>query len=104
MSYYPIELDKARNFRYGMRAIHLIEKKFKKPISQIDLSNLYMEEMATIIWGGLVHEDKGLTTERVMDIVDDSKLTITEVFEMAGEALAKAFGGEEEQEEEEKNE
>ncbi len=27
MSYYPIELDKVRNLKYGMRAIDLIEKK-----------------------------------------------------------------------------
>ena len=58
-----------------------------------------MEEMATIIWAGLVHEDKNLTSDRVMDIVDNSKLTVTEVFETAGEALNKAFNGDEEVEE-----
>ena len=103
MSYYPIELDKTRNFKYGMRAISLAEKKFKSPISKIDMNNLTMEEMATIIWAGLVHEDKNLSIERVMDLVDDSKLTVTQVFEMAGDALDKAFNGEE-PEEAEKNE
>ena len=102
--YTPIELDKARNFKYGMKAISLVEKKFKKPISKVDMNNLTMEETATIIWAGLVHEDKNLTSDRVMDIVDNSKLTVTEVFETAGEALNKAFNGEEEVEEPGKNE
>lgn len=99
MSYYPIELDKTRNFKYGMRAISLVEKKFKKPISKVDLNNLTMEEMATIIWAGLAHEDKSLTTDKVMDMVDDSKLTVTQVFEVAGNALTRAFVGEEPEEE-----
>ena len=29
--YYPIQLDKSRNFRYGMKALDLIEKKMGKP-------------------------------------------------------------------------
>lgn len=97
MSYTPIELDKMRNFKYGMRAISLIEKKFKKPIMQIDLNNLYMEEMATIIWAGLVHEDKGLTVDKTMDIVDNAKMSIERVFMIASDALIKAFADEEEE-------
>lgn len=95
--YTPIELDKTRNFKYGMRAISLVEKKFKKPIMQVDLKNLTMEEMATIIWAGLVHEDKNLSTERVMDLIDDHS-NVTKVFDIAGEALNKAFVGEEPEE------
>ncbi len=95
--YTPIELDKTRNFKYGMRAISLVEKKFKKPISQVDMNNLTMEEMATIIWAGLVHEDKNLTSDRVMDLVDEHS-NVTKVFETAGEALNRAFGGGEEPE------
>ena len=32
MSYCPIQLDKARNFKYGMKAISLIEKKLGAPM------------------------------------------------------------------------
>lgn len=71
MSYHPIKLDKVRNFKYGMKAISLIEKKFKKPISQIDMDNLTMEETAIIIWAGLYHEDDNLTPDKVMDLVDE---------------------------------
>ena len=49
MSYHPIELDKVRNLRYGMKALSLIEKKLKKPISQIDMDNLTMEDAAVMI-------------------------------------------------------
>ena len=52
MSYYPIELDKARNLKYGMKAISLVEKKFKKPIMKIEGmqdGSLSMEEYAVIM-------------------------------------------------------
>ena len=96
--YTPIELDKVRNFKYGMRAISLVEKKFKKPISKVDMNSLTMEETATIIWAGLVHEDNKLTADRVMDLIDEHS-SVTKVFETAGEALNKAFNGEEPEEE-----
>lgn len=92
MSYTPINLDKMRNFRYGMKAISIVEKKFKKPISKIDFDNLTMEDTATIIWAGLVHEDKQLTQDKVMDIVDE-KGDIQEVMEAMSEAINSAFGG-----------
>lgn len=74
MGYYPIKLDKVRNLRYGMRAIDRIEKKLKKKIGDIDgatIGNLSMEEYATFIWAGLVHEDKDLTPNKVMDLIDE---------------------------------
>ena len=91
MSYYPIELDKIRNFKYGMKAISLIEKKFKKPISKVDMDNLTMEETATIIWAGLHHEDKNLTPDKVMDLVDEYSNMVT-VVESMGQAIQEAFG------------
>jgi len=91
VSYYPIQLDKVRNFRYGMKALHLIEKKLKKPISKIDMENLTMEETAIIIWAGLHHEDKDLTPDKVMDLVDEYS-NIPAVMQAMGEAFAAAFG------------
>lgn len=92
MSYTPIELDKVRNFRYGMKAISIIEKKFKKPLAKINFEELTMEETATIIWAGLVHEDKELTANRVMDLIDD-KGNLQEVMQAMAEAMNAAFGG-----------
>lgn len=102
MSYYPIKLDKTRNLKYGMRAISLIEKKFKKPITKVDMDNLTMEETAVMIWAGLHHEDKELTPDKVMDLVDDYS-NMVKVVEAMGEALQEAFGNEEKVEETEKN-
>ena len=89
--YYPIQLDKMRNFRYGMKAISLIEKKLGKPIGKIDLENLTMEDAAVMIWAGLVHEDKDLTPEKVMDLVDEYSDVQTALTAM-GEAFQGAFG------------
>ena len=95
MSYYPIQLDKSRNFRYGMKAISLIEKKFKKSIMQIEgIQNgalLSMNDYATIMWAGLVHEDNKLTPERVMDLVDEYS-NLREASQIMWEALNDAFG------------
>lgn len=95
MSYTPVELDKVRNFRYGMKAISTIEKKFKKPISKVDFENMTMEDTATIIWAGLVHEDKNLTVEKVMDFIDE-KGNLQQVMQVMSEAMSAAFGGKEE--------
>lgn len=97
MSYYPIELDKTRNFKFGMRAIDLIEKKYGKPIMEIDGINngmLTMEDYATLIWAGLSHEDKELTIEKVMDLVDEHS-SIAEVSKIMWNALNDVFKVEE---------
>lgn len=91
MSYYPITLDKERNFRYGMKALSLLEKKFKKPIGEIDMNVLSIDEIATIFWAGLTHEDAELTIDKVMDLVD-SYSTLGEVLPVMLEAMQGAFG------------
>lgn len=96
--FYPVRLDKMRNFRYGMRALSLIEKKLKKPVSKIDLDNLTMEDMAIMIWAGLAHEDKDLTPDKVMDLVDEHS-TISAIAEAMSEAFQAAFGDPEDIEE-----
>ena len=91
MSYHPIQLDKMRNFRYGMRALNLIEKKLKKPVAKIDMENLTMEDAAVMIWAGLQHEDKGLTPDKVMELVDDYSNVQTVMIAM-GKEFEGAFG------------
>lgn len=93
-----IILDKEREFKYGMRAISRVEKKLKKPISQIDLETLTMEDTAVLIWAGLVWEDKDLTSDKVMNLVDEYS-NVTKVLAVAGEALQDAFGEKDTEEE-----
>lgn len=90
--YTPIEMDKTRNFRYGMKAISYIEKKLGKAIAKIDLENLTMEETATIICAGLIHEDSNLNPDKVMDLIDD-KGNLQEVLETMAKAFAESFDG-----------
>lgn len=99
MSYYPIKLDKVRNLKYGMRAIDLIEKKFGKPIMAIEGLQeglLTMEEYATLIWAGLVHEDKNLTPDKVIDLIDEHS-SLVEVTRDMWKALNETFTVEEEE-------
>ena len=46
----------------------------------------------TIIWAGLVHEDRGLTPERLMDIIDSKDIKIDTIVKAMSEALSDAFG------------
>ena len=95
--YTPIQLDKTRNLRYGMKALSLIEKKLKRPIAKIDMENMSIEDMAVFIWAGLVHEDGSLTPDKVMDLVDEHSNMVT-AFETMNEAFNSAFGSGEEPE------
>ncbi|MCL1806038.1 MAG: hypothetical protein FWG28_08605 [Clostridiales bacterium] len=89
--YHPIKLDKDRNLRYGMKAISLIEKKMKKPIAAIDMDEMTMEDVAVILWAGLQHEDKTLTPDKVMDLVDEYS-NFADASTAMGEALAAGLG------------
>ncbi|MDD4564770.1 MAG: hypothetical protein PHE79_04765 [Eubacteriales bacterium] len=103
MGYTPIELDKMRNLRYGMKAISLVEKKFKKPIAKLDMGSLTMEDSAILIWAGLAHEDQNLTADKVMELIDDYS-SLPAVMEAVGAAMTEAFGSAEQAETQEKNE
>lgn len=97
MSYYPIELDKERTFRFGMKAIDKIEKKFKKPVTSIQIGELTMQDYAVFFHAGLMHEDKELTSDKVMDLIDEHS-TIGDASKVMWEAFNESFrtGNEEE--------
>lgn len=90
MKYFPIELDKTRNLRYGMVALDKIEKKLKKNVSNINMDDLSIYEMAVYIWAGLNHEDTKLTPERVMYLIDEHS-NMQKAMASMGEAFAGAF-------------
>lgn len=101
MSYYPIELDRERNFRLGMKAINKIEKHFKKPIMEIkgiQNGTLTIDEYAILFHAGLMHEDKELTPAKVIDLVDEYS-TIGKVSKVFWAAFNEEFktGSEEEE-------
>lgn len=89
--YVEIKLEKTRNLRYGMAAVIRIEKHFKKPISQIDFNNITYEDLSHVIHAGLVHEDKELAPEKVVELIDEYSDVQTVVVAMT-EAMQEAFG------------
>lgn len=90
--YTPIEIDKTRNLRYGMKALSLIEKKFKKNLSSIDFENLTIEDTMTIVWAGLVHEDPNLTVDKLIDIIDINNIKMDKLISAMSIAISEAFG------------
>lgn len=87
-----IKLDKTRNMRLGMVAMIKIEKKLGKKISQLSFDGeMSFEEISTILWAGLVHEDAELTPEKVAELVDEYSEVATAMAVM-GEAMQEAFG------------
>lgn len=102
MSYFPIKLDKMRNLKFNMRAIDFIEKKYGKPLMQIEgMQNglLTMDKTATIVCAGLLHEDKELTPDKVMDLIDEHSCLRDASKEM-WTALNEVFKSDEDEEEE----
>jgi hypothetical protein len=90
--YTPIKLDKIRNLRYGMAALSLIEESFKTKVSKFDFDGLSMKEIATFIWAGLVHEDKELTPDKVMELIDEHS-GVQQAIETMTKAFSKSFSG-----------
>ncbi|MBV1758138.1 MAG: hypothetical protein KMY55_09895 [Dethiosulfatibacter sp.] len=90
--YTPIELDKTRNLRYGFKALSLIEKRLGKNLAKIDFDNITIEQLMTIVWAGLVHEDNTLTVDKLIDIVDDKNIKFDTITTAMTEAISEAFG------------
>lgn len=89
--YTPIQLDKTRNLRYSIRAIDRIEKQFNKNFFSIDYTDLSVEQLASIVWAGLFHEDASLTIEKVMDLIDEHS-TIAKASSAMNAAFEASFG------------
>ena len=87
-----IELDKARNLRYGINALVTVEELTGKPLTKLDLESVSIKDLRAILYAGLCHEDKTLTPEKVGQLIDDYT-NITEIASKLGEAFTLAFGG-----------
>ena len=86
-----IELDKARNLKYGIKAIALVERKLEKNFTSIDFEKITIDEIVTILWSGLYHEDITLTTEKLLDIIDEKGISISYIVEKISESIDGAF-------------
>lgn len=86
-----IELDKARNLRYGINALVKVEELTGKSITKLDLENISMKDLRTIVFAGLFHEDNMLSPESVGNLIDEYS-TVEETASKLGEAFTLAFG------------
>lgn len=94
--YTKIVLDKPRNFRFGMKAMSFIEKSFGKKITKIDFDDLTIEQTVTVLLAGFEHEDKELTVDKLMDIIDEHS-SMDKVMAILAEALTDSFGSSEDE-------
>ena len=90
-AYITVQLDKMRNLRYGMRALETIEELTGNAIGKLDLQNLKMKDLKCIVYAGLVHEDKELTPDKVVELIDEYS-DIQSIADSVGKAMTEAFG------------
>ncbi len=86
-----INLDKPRTLRYGMNALAKIEAITGKSVLSLEMDKLGVRDLLAIAYGGLYHEDKTLTIEKVGNLIDEHS-NIVEIAEKLGKALSMAFG------------
>lgn len=80
-----------RNFRYGMKALHLIEKTLNVRVAKLDFDDLSQYQIAVIVWAGLSHEDAALNPEIVMELIDEHS-SIMDIATVMATAFSDAFG------------
>lgn len=86
-----IELDKHRNIRYGYKALIQLEEMLGCNLSGINMSKLTLKDTAIILLCGLMHEDKTLTLDKLIDIIDENG-EIEEIASKIAEAFELSFG------------
>jgi hypothetical protein len=88
-----VKLDKPRNLKLGFKAMMTIEKELHQPLGKVDFKNITFEQIAIIAYGALTHEDRKLTLERVVDILDDcTEEQVTELMTKIGDEMGESFG------------
>jgi len=74
-----IELDKPRKLRFDLWSLKALQDKTGLKLSQLGEfmaeTQDDIEKMATLLWAGLVHEDKDLTVEKLMSTITWDKLS-----------------------------
>jgi hypothetical protein len=86
-------LDKPRNLKLGFKAMMTIEKELHQPLGKVDFKNITFEQIAVIAYGALVHEDKKLTFEKLVDILDEcTEEQVTDLMNKIGEEMGESFG------------
>lgn len=90
-----VTLDKERHLRLTLKGMLEFEKLTKRNLMKgFKLDDLSMEDSAALVWACLIHEDKELTYDDVLYMVDLSN--ITAVMDAITECIDKSLRGTEE--------
>lgn len=82
-----VSLDKVRTLRYTLNALGEIEDRLGVSIQDMGDIKMTIKNLRTLLWAGLMHEDKELTELQVGDMVDvknlqDVQKKVVEAFAM----------------------
>lgn len=70
-----IQLDKERHLRFNLKAMIAFQHQTGKNILKgLSFKDLDLEEFAAFLWACLIHEDKELSYDDVLNMVDFSNL------------------------------
>jgi hypothetical protein len=71
-AYVDVTLDKQRKIRYGIRELRDLERVLGKPVGEVlaDFAKLGADSLAAVLWAGLKHEDKRLSIDAALDLID----------------------------------
>jgi hypothetical protein len=70
-----IKLDKVRHLRLSLKGMLEFEKLTGKTLLKgFKFKDLTLSDMAALIWACLIHEDKELTYDDVLDMIDTSNM------------------------------
>lgn len=80
-----IELDKPRTLRFTLNSLAEIEDRLGVSLAKMSEVELGIKSIRTMLWAGLIHEDKQITEDEVGEMVDFGNL------EYVQEKVATAF-------------
>lgn len=87
-----IELDRVYKLRLGMAAVIEFKQLTGKDITQISM-RMDMKDCAEVLWVMLKQENKELTLEETITLIDDYAENLTKVIETVTTAMTLAFSG-----------
>lgn len=89
-----IELDRPRKIRLGMSAIVEFEMLTGEKVMAINKDSNF-EVLMKLLWVMLKQEDKELTFEGTLELIDEYGGSLTEIMSFVGEVISIAFGADE---------
>lgn len=89
--YIPLKLDKVYNLRFGMAAAYEFEKLSKIKVTRIDLQQFSIMEIAQLLWAMMRQDNKELTLDQALSLVDEYAENMNDVIAAVAEAIQAAF-------------